>query len=200
MDVGVLSVQGAVVEHLKSLKKAADGIQVHLNLKKVRSAETIECLDGLIIPGGESSTISRLIDNLDLRRTITSRVEDGMQVMGTCAGSILLAKEGGPAVEDSDTRLLGLMDMKVERNAFGRQKDSFEYEMDIEGIATSFPAVFIRAPAITDCSGCCRPLGHIKDTIIAAEEKNRLALVFHPELTADDRVHRYFIEKMMMSR
>lgn len=196
MKIGVLSVQGAVKEHMDALERALDEMDTDAGVMKVKSKEQLLDLDGLIIPGGESSTISRLIDKFDLRKKIIERSEEGMQIMGTCAGSILLAKEGDQAVDRSDTELLELMDMSVERNAFGRQKRSFESRLDINGIADDFPAVFIRAPAIVGCGAGCSTLAEIEDVIVAAEQDNHLALVFHPELTGDTRVHEYFLEKV----
>lgn len=196
MKVGVLAVQGAVVEHMESTEKAMDDISISGDVVRVRKKGVIPNLDALIIPGGESSTISRLIEKFELRDEILKGAENGMQIMGTCAGSILLASDGCEAVERSDTELLGLMDMNVERNAFGRQKKSFEKKVDLKSVADAFPGVFIRAPAITSCGAECSVLSTLGDTIIAAEEENMLALVFHPELTGDTRVHEYFLEKV----
>ena len=196
MKIGVLAVQGAVSEHVNILKKAVDEMGLQGSVSPVRFPDEIEQLDGLVIPGGESSTISRLLDAMNIRDLIIEKAEGGMQLMGTCAGSILLAKEGDEAVDRSDTELLGLMDMSVKRNAFGRQKFSFEHRLDIERIADDFHAVFIRAPAIDECWKRCEPLSHVKDTIVAAEQDNLLALSFHPELTDDIRVHKYFLEKI----
>ncbi len=196
MKVGVLAVQGAVVEHMESTEKTMDELGLDGEVVRIRKRGSIPDCDGLIIPGGESSTISRLIDKFGLREKILEEAEEGMQIMGTCAGSILLASEGDEAVERSDTKLLKLMDMSVERNAFGRQKKSFEKQVDLDGIGREFPGVFIRAPAITGCGNGCRVLSKLEDTIIAAEDENKLAMVFHPELTGDTRVHEYFLEKM----
>lgn len=197
MNIGVLAVQGAVSEHVKILERAIDEHGFEGTVSEVKLPDEIQPLDGLVIPGGESSTISRLLDAMRIRELIIDKARDGMHIMGTCAGSILLAKEGDKAVDRSDTELLGLMDMSVKRNAFGRQKFSFEYNIDIDGIADSFHAVFIRAPAIDRCWVDCKPLARVKDTVVAAEQDNFLAFSFHPELTDDDRIHRYFIEKIL---
>ncbi len=197
MKIGVLAVQGAVSEHVTILNGAMDQMELEGSVSQVRFSDEIEPLDGLVIPGGESSTISRLLDAMEIRDLIIEKAEAGMQLMGTCAGSILLAKEGDEAVDRSDTKLLGLMDMSVKRNAFGRQKFSFEYKLDIDRIADEFHAVFIRAPAIDRCWGSCEPLSRVKDNIVAAEQDNLLALSFHPELTDDMRIHKYFLEKII---
>ncbi len=196
MRIGVLGVQGAVSEHVSSFEKSLEKLGMDGQVVKIDEEEQIEGLDGLTIPGGESSTISRLIES-GLRETISQEVKDGMHIMGTCAGSILLAKEGDEAVDRSDTRLLELMDMKVSRNAFGRQRYSFECELDINNIGDDFPAVFIRAPAIDECWEGCEPLATIEDVIVGAEQDNFLALSFHPELTHDLRVHIYFLKKIV---
>ncbi|MFO7791777.1 MAG: pyridoxal 5'-phosphate synthase glutaminase subunit PdxT [Candidatus Saliniplasma sp.] len=196
MKIGILSVQGAFLEHEISLRKTADEMDVEANIIRVKSAENILNLDGLIIPGGESSTISRLIEKFGIRQTIIEKAEEKMPIMGTCAGSILLATDGDNAVQRSDTSLLSLMDMAVKRNAFGRQRYSFECRVGLQNICENFPAVFIRAPVIDKCYNDCRPLGRVDGGIIAAEQENLLSLVFHPELTEDLRIHEYFIEKV----
>ncbi len=198
MKVGVLAVQGAVSEHVRALEKAFDDLDISDgSIQKIRDSGALSDVDGLIIPGGESSTISRLLDLFDIRDALIKKHEKGMQIMGTCAGTVLLASRGDKAVERSDTKLLSFMDMSIERNAFGRQKRSFEASLDIEGVADDFHSVFIRAPAITECGENCRVLGVFNETIVAAEQDNCLALVFHPELTDDARVHEYFIKKML---
>lgn len=184
------------MEHEKALKRTLEELEIAGQVKIVNSRDPLENLDGLVIPGGESSTISRILDRKKMREKIISKAEAGMHILGTCAGAILLANEGGTAVERSETRLLELMDMKVERNAFGRQRRSFESFVDIEKIGERFPGVFIRAPMIGECWGSCTPLAELEGIIVAAEQSNLLALVFHPELTSDLRIHRYFIEKI----
>ncbi len=194
--LGVLGIQGAVLEHERSLRKSLKELGMKGDVKRVRYEEEIEGLDGLVIPGGESSTISRILGQKKIREKIISRAEEGMHIMGTCAGAILLAKEGGTAVDGSDTQLLELMDIEVERNAFGRQRRSFESYVDTN-IAKRFPGVFIRAPMIVNCWGKCTPLGRLEEVIIAAEQDNLLALVFHPELTSDLRIHTYFVQNII---
>lgn len=196
MKIGVLAVQGAVSEHVSSLREVMEKLDIQGDVYSLKTPETVDKLDGLIIPGGESSTISRLIDTFRIREKVLKCASEGLYIMGTCAGSILLAKEGGRAVKKSDTNLLELMDMKVKRNAFGRQRESFEYPIDIEEIATDFKAVFIRAPAIERCGERCQVLSRLDDVIVAARQDNFFAFVFHPELTDDLRVHEYFLKEI----
>ncbi len=196
MKTGILSVQGAFLEHELSLKRASKKLDFNADINRVKSSQQISNLDGLVIPGGESSTISRLIENFEIGYAIKEKADQGMPIMGTCAGSILMATEGDKAVQKSNTSLLSLMNTSVKRNAFGRQRYSFEYSVDIKGVCENFPGVFIRAPAITECRDNCRSLAQIEGTTIAAEQENLLSLVFHPELTEDLRIHEYFLEKV----
>ncbi len=189
MKTGVICLQGDVSEHIGILAK------LNANPFWVREKKDLLQATALIIPGGESTTISRLMSESGLFETVKKRAEGGMPVFGTCAGLILLAKEGDSQVERTGQRLLGLMDMAVNRNAFGRQRESFEETVSIKGIG-SFPGVFIRAPSIRKVYGKCSPLSQLGDKIIAAMQDNLLATAFHPELTGDERVHRYFLEEI----
>lgn len=153
----------------------------------------IESLDALIIPGGESTTISRMLLKTGLYDKITQRInEDNLYIMGTCAGCVLLAKE--IMGNENNNKLLHAMDMKVERNAFGRQKESFERSIEIKGFSEPYNAVFIRAPIIKKVWDKCEIISKIDKKIIAARQDKFLALSFHPELTNDFRVHEYFFE------
>ncbi|MFC2174848.1 pyridoxal 5'-phosphate synthase glutaminase subunit PdxT [archaeon] len=186
MAVGVLAVQGAVVEHLHAISSAgAKGVEV-------KTTEALESADALIIPGGESTTISRLISQFGLRDEIIKRAKSGMPVMGTCAGMIVLAKQGNEQVKKTGQELLGLMDTTVNRNAFGRQRESFEATLDVKPIG-SFPGVFIRAPVIEHAEDGVEVLCEFENKIVAARQDNLLALSFHPELTSDTRMHEYFL-------
>lgn len=196
MKVGILAVQGAVSEHTQSVKNAMEELNINGYVIPVRDSAILETINGLIIPGGESSTISRLIDSLNMRGKILRLAKQGTPIMGTCAGTILLAKEGDMAVERSRTKLLGLMDMNVSRNAFGRQRESFELSLNIHGIADDFPGVFIRAPAIVEVRGDCKEIAQVEGHIVAAKESNILALTFHPELTTDTRMHQHFLKSI----
>jgi 5'-phosphate synthase pdxT subunit len=166
----------------------------------VRRLKDLEGVQALAIPGGESTTISKLLIKFGLFDEIVTRAERGMPILGTCAGLVLLAKRGDDEVARTGTRLLGLMDMAVDRNAFGRQKESFEAEVaiDIPGpeFRKPFPAVFIRAPAITKVWGRCKALAKVGEVIVLAEQGHLLAAAFHPELTHDTRLHRRLLEKL----
>ena len=188
--IGVLSLQGAFIEHIKKLR------QVGVDAREVRLPDQVEALDALIIPGGESTTIGKLIDRFDLRQPIVTLANSGRPVWGTCAGMILLANE-----VDEDTRarsqpLLGLMDLTVRRNAFGTQLDSFETDLDIPSVSeTPIHAVFIRAPIISAVGPEVEVLSTLENgQIVAARQHNLIVTSFHPELTSDDRLHRWFAQ------
>lgn len=196
VDVGVVAVQGDVEEHLAACRTALDAEGLSGDAVPVRRPADLDGIDGLVVPGGESTTIGRRLADHDLLEPIRRRGREGsLPVMGTCAGCILMADAGDAQVEATETPLLGLMEMAVERNAFGRQRESFQATVDLEGIG-AFPAVFIRAPAIEATWGGCRPLGHVDDRIVMAEQAPHVALAFHPELTGDARVHRRFVERL----
>lgn len=194
VDIGVIAVQGDVSEHVEAARRALRESGLVGTVTAVRTAKFIEHLDAMILPGGESTTISRLLDKFSMSETIKKRAGDGMAIMGTCAGLIMLAKEGDIEVDKTHTRLLGLMDMKVKRNAFGRQRESFEAPVEVKDLDTPFRAVFIRAPAIEQVWGDCETLATFDDKIVLARQDNMLACAFHPELTEDIRVHKMFLE------
>ena len=159
----------------------------------VRQPRDIDACDALIIPGGESTTISRILVNSGMYDVIRERMKhNDIALMGTCAGCVLLAKE--LTGTKTDVKLLDAIDMQVERNAFGRQKESFERSLQIKGFTIPYPAVFIRAPIITKIWGTCYVLATTGKKIVIARQNNYLALSFHPELTDDLRIHRYFLE------
>jgi 5'-phosphate synthase pdxT subunit len=186
MKIGVLAAQGAFAEHIAVLQKlgvAAVPIRLPGELKGVA---------GLILPGGESTTISRLLSAYDLMKEIAGLAGNGVPVFGTCAGLILMAKQisGNSAVS------LGLMDITVKRNAFGRQVDSFETDLNVPALGEkAFPGVFIRAPRIEACGRHVEVLSRLADgTIVAARQGKLIVTAFHPELTDDPRFHRYFLD------
>ena len=188
MQIGVLALQGDFAEHIAMLKK------LNVETAEVRLPKHLDGLDGLIIPGGESTTIGKLAVAYDLMEPLKT-FGQRHAIWGTCAGAIFISKDIG-----RDQPLLGLMDIKVERNAFGRQIDSFETDLDIPelkqatGTQEDYHAVFIRAPIIESVSGDARILASIPDgRIVAAQQGNLLATSFHPELTNDSRFHRYFL-------
>jgi len=182
--IGVLAQQGAFAEHMAML------CRLGVESVAVRLPEELEGLDGLIIPGGESTSIGKLIRDYDLREPLRRLAEQGLPIMGTCAGMILLAKR----VSGLDMEPLGVMDISVKRNAFGRQVDSFETDLDIPAIgAPPFHAVFIRAPYIERVGDGVDTLAWLPNGIgVAARQGNMVALAFHPELTNDFRLHDYF--------
>ncbi|MBA9087735.1 5'-phosphate synthase pdxT subunit [Fontibacillus solani] len=184
MRVGVLALQGAVAEHIRSIENAgAEGIAV-------KHAEQLDELDGLIIPGGESTTIGKLIRKYDFLDAIRSFSNQGKPVFGTCAGLIVMAKE----IENGEEAHLGLMDIKVSRNAFGRQRESFETDLDIRGLEEPVRAIFIRAPLITAVGNNVEVLSTYNNEIVTAREGHLLVSSFHPELTDDYSLHAYFLE------
>jgi len=182
MRIGVLGFQGAVREHIRSLSR------LNVESRVVKRMEDLETIDGLVLPGGESTTISLLAHGAFLDR-LREMVRCGVPMFGTCAGMILLAKD----VDGRATPYLGAIDIGVRRNASGRQVDSFEAELAVEGIGR-FPAVFIRAPYITRMGPEVTPLARYEGIVVMAREKNVLVSSFHPELTEDVRIHRRFIE------
>ena len=186
MKIGVLASQGAFAEHIVKLR------QLGVEAVPVRLPEELEGLDGLIIPGGESTSISRLMLDYQLMDEIRDRAKNGLPMLGTCAGMILLAKKNSDAYPEP----LGVMDITVRRNAFGRQKESFETELSIPALGKKpFPAVFIRAPLIEKANGKIEILARLADgTIVAVRQGKLLALAFHPELTDDLRLHQYFLD------
>jgi pyridoxal 5'-phosphate synthase pdxT subunit len=189
MKAGVIAVQGAAPEHVKALQNAMNGLGITGSVITVRRPEELAQVSCVVIPGGESTTISKLLRRFELHEPLVRRGREGMPILGTCAGCVLLAKEGDLEVERTGTKLLGLMDMGVDRNAFGRQRESFEAPLDIRGMNAPFPGVFIRGPVIKRVWGDCEVLARYGDKIVMARQKNFLALSFHPELSGDARIH-----------
>ncbi len=193
MKVGVTAVQGDVSEHLEIVERAMAELSLPGRAVPVRKPAVLEEVAALIIPGGESTTISKLLVKFGLFEGVIERVEEGMPLMGTCAGCVLLAKEGDEQVMATGTRLLGLMDMAVDRNAFGRQRESFEVDLDIDEIGPA-RGVFIRAPAIRRVWGECEVLARLEERIVMAQQRHMLALTFHPELSGTTGVHSRLLE------
>lgn len=200
MKIGVLDIQGSVEEHfeaLQKLKTVGKGVKVMPVL--VKKVEDLKGLAGLILPGGESTVISKLIDRFSLREPIKERVKNGMCIWGTCAGAILLAKEIGG---DEKVNPLKLLDISIKRNAYGRQMDSFETEIQFDfgsGVVKKIPAVFIRAPKILRVGRGVKVLAKIGTNPIAViadlgQRAVGMATTFHPEMTESALVHRYFAE------
>jgi 5'-phosphate synthase pdxT subunit len=185
--VGVLALQGDFKEHIEALNEI-EGVDA----RPVKTREQIEAVDALVIPGGESTTIGKLMERFEIDKPIREMAEAGKPIWGTCAGMIVLAKD----IVESDQWRLGLMDITVERNAFGRQVDSFETDLPVEGIDEPVRAIFIRAPYVREiCEECgVDVLATFEDRIVLCRQGNLLASAFHPELTEDRRVQRYFLD------
>lgn len=194
MKAGVISVQGAAPEHVKALERAMCNLGVKGSVVNVRRPAELEQVSCLVIPGGESTTISKLLRRFELHDPLVRMAHEGIPVLGTCAGCVLLAKEGDDEVERTGTTLLGLMDLGVDRNAFGRQRESFEAPLDIVGLDSPFPGVFIRGPVIRRVWGDCKVLSSYGDKIVMARQNNLLALSFHPELSGDSRIHEMLLK------
>jgi 5'-phosphate synthase pdxT subunit len=185
MRVGVLALQGTFIEHIGHLRRL--GVEAF----PIRLRHELDTIDGLIIPGGESTTMLRLMESFELMEPIKGMARDGLAIWGTCAGMILLAKD----VSNYEMETLGLMDTKVRRNAFGSQVDSFEADLQIPLVGEQpFHAVFIRAPVIEEAKLGVQILSRLPDgTIVAIRQNRLLACAFHPEFTDDLRFHSYFL-------
>lgn len=183
--IGVLALQGDFEKHLQTLQRCG------VKAQEVRKVSELEGIDGLILPGGESTTIGRLMNRYSLDKAIRERVREGMPLYGTCAGLILMAKQ----IEGSDQPRLGVMDIVVERNAFGRQIESFEVDLPFKPLGDPpVRAVFIRAPIVSRVQPGVEVLAEFEGKMVAVQQAHLLATAFHPELTEDTRVHEYFVE------
>ena len=180
--IGVLALQGDFKEHIEMLKKCK------VNAVDVRQAEDLKGIDGLIIPGGESTAIGKLMQEYNLDREIIKKHKSGMALYGTCAGAILLAKN----IVGSAQPRLNLLDVSIKRNDYGRQAESFEAELKIYGIG-NFNGIFIRAPVIEKMNKGVKVLSKLNGKPVLIQKDNILASTFHPELTEDARVHQYFV-------
>lgn len=182
--VGVLALQGAFREHVAAVTRLG------ATAREVRQLKDIDGIDALIIPGGESTTMGKLLNEWNMLEPLRQRILDGMPVYGSCAGLILLCRD----IENSDQPRLGVLDATVRRNAFGRQVDSFETNLTIPEVgADPIPAVFIRAPVITGVGAGVTVLAEVNGQAVAVRQNNILATSFHPELTPDTRMHSYFL-------
>ena len=198
LKIGVLALQGAVSEHIEALEKVMNKLYLKGKVITVKKPEDLNDIAGLVIPGGESTTIDRLMVKTGIWERIIMLAKKGLPILGTRAGAILLAKKGDKQVEQTRTILLNLMEMKVLRNAYGRQLNSFETDVKIPEIGNKlFRAVFIRAPVIEKVWGKTKVWAKYKNKIIGAKKGNVLALTFHPELTNDLRIHEYFVKTIL---
>jgi 5'-phosphate synthase pdxT subunit len=190
--IGIVAFQGDVSEHVRAMNSALLG---RGSVISVRHAGIVPECDGLVLPGGESTAISKQLEGSGVGDEIKAAAGSGVPIMATCAGLVLVSREiegelnGGPRVKP-----LGLMDIKIGRNAFGPQKESFEADLDIKGLDKPYRAVFIRAPVIVDVGKGVDVLARIDNHIVAARQGNMMGVAFHPELTDDVRVHRIFLK------
>lgn len=186
MRIGVLALQGGFIEHINMLAKLG------VTTAPIYKPYELEGIDGLIIPGGESTTMLNLMHSFSIFEPLKEGAQDGLPIMATCAGTVLLAKE----VSDPGMETLSLMDIAVKRNAFGRQVNSFEANIGIPSLGKElFPAIFIRAPLIENTSPDVKIMGRLSDgNIVAVRQERLLAISFHPELGQDTRLHHYFLD------
>ncbi len=191
MKIGVLALQGAFAEHIKIL---AD---LHVDVVPIRLPSDLDGIRALIIPGGESTTISKLLSSYRLMEPVRKRIKQGIPVLGTCAGMILLAKK----VTETEVDPIGVLGIEIKRNAYGRQVDSFEADLPIPALGTkTFRGIFIRAPIVQKVEPAVEVLCQVNSHAVAVKQGNILACAFHPELTEDLRIHQYFIDMIRKSK
>jgi 5'-phosphate synthase pdxT subunit len=183
--IGVLALQGAFIEHVYMIKNLGH------EAVEIRKADQLDGLDGLILPGGESTTMGKLLADFNMMEALKEKLKAGLPVWGTCAGLILLAEE----IENDPVVHLGQMNITAVRNAYGRQLGSFQYDGKFKGLDRSYPMVFIRAPYIGKVSKNVEILATVNDRIVAAKQDNMLVTAFHPELTDDTGIHDYFVSQ-----
>ena len=195
LNFGVLSIQGDVLENILSVKAAIDALDIDGTVVGVRTPDEISKVDGLVIPGGESTTIGQLSMVNGSLTVLKDKIEQGMPVLGICAGMIMLSKTvQDKVVGKIDQPLLDILDIKLERNSFGRQRESFESDISLNSIGIpSFNGVFIRAPSISDVGSDVEVLSKFNEKIIAVKKNNVIGVAFHPELTSDISLHKYFV-------
>ena len=195
LTVGVLSIQGDVQENLISTKAALDELGFDGTVTDVKTPDEISQLDGLIIPGGESTTIGQLSLVNGSLKVLKEKIDGGMPVLGICAGMIMLSKTANDkVVGKTDQPLLDILDIKLERNSFGRQRDSFETDISLDSInIPKFNGVFIRAPSVSEVGSDVEVLSKFNDKIVAVKKGNVIGTSFHPELTEDNSLHKYFV-------
>lgn len=195
LKVCVIGLQGAVEEHIETMRKTMRKMGVEGEVVWARNTKDLSNCSGIIIPGGESTTIGKLMQTSGMLEVVRSLGASGTPIFGTCAGMIILAKKGDEQVERTGQPLLGLMDTEVVRNAFGRQRESFEADIELPIIEGGpFRAVFIRAPAVKKVWGDARVIAEFNGKIVGVLQRNFLALAFHPELTDDTRLHEFFLK------
>jgi pyridoxal 5'-phosphate synthase pdxT subunit len=200
VSIGVLDLQGDIEENVAATNQALEELHIdNGNVSMVRYPEEIEKIDGLILPGGESTVQSTLIAIQRSLPVIKKRILEGMPVFGTCAGMIMLSRRAyDRVVGDTKHKLIGDLDIVVERNAFGRQNDSFEADLSLTMLGKeAFKGVFIRAPAVSEVGKDVEVVGKLNNKIVAVKQKNIIATSFHPELSGDSRMHRHLIDMVL---
>jgi len=195
LTFGVLSIQGDVLENILSVKAAIDALDIDATVNAVRTPDEISKVDALVIPGGESTTIGQLSKFNGSLKILKEKIEQGMPVLGICAGMVLLSNNANDKVVGKiDQPLLNILDIKLERNSFGRQRESFESDISLDSIGIpKFNGVFIRAPSISDVGSDVEVLSKFNEKIIAVKKNNVIGVAFHPELTSDISLHKYFV-------
>lgn len=191
MRIGILAVQGAFIEHEKQLVSIADHFNEQIECIEIRKKSDLENLDGIILPGGESTVQGKLLRDLEIFDTLQAMILQGVPTLATCAGLILLAQ----SLENDSTKHLATLPVTVQRNAYGRQLGSFSVSSNV-GEIEKFPLIFIRAPYITEVSADTKILVAVNQHIVGVEYKNQIGLAFHPEMTDDTRIHKYFLQKV----
>ena len=195
LNFGVLSIQGDVLENIISVKSAIDALGIDGTVTSVKTPDELSKVDGLVIPGGESTTIGQLSKFNGSLKILKEKIEQGMPVLGICAGMIMLSKTvQDKVVGKIDQPLLNILDIKLERNSFGRQRESFESDISLNSIGIpTFNGVFIRAPSISNVGSDVEVLSTFNEKIIAVKKNNVIGVAFHPELTSDISLHKYFV-------
>ncbi|HVP82436.1 MAG TPA: pyridoxal 5'-phosphate synthase glutaminase subunit PdxT [Nitrososphaeraceae archaeon] len=197
IKIGVLGIQGDIEENILSISEALKNLNLQGTVESVRYSESIAELDGLILPGGESTVIGNLLSiQGNIFQTIKKKITEGMPVLGTCAGLIMLSKRTyDKVVGETKQKLFGVLDVVIERNAFGRQHESFEVDLDIPILGKElFRGIFIRSPIINNVGESVNILTKLDDKIVAVKQNNIIGTSFHPELSTDRRLHELFIK------
>ena len=202
MNIGILALQGDVAENFMSTMLAMNELGVDGSVSQVKTPDQISALDGLIIPGGQSTMMGQLSMVNGAMNALKEKIESGLPVLGICAGMILLSKNSKDRVVGSTKQpLLDALDVEIERNSFGRQKDSFEADISLDNMdIPSFQGVFIRAPAVLNTGSDVETLAKFNEKTIAVKQGNIIATSFHPELTKDVSIHRHFVEMVKAAK
>jgi len=202
LNIGILALQGDVTENFISTMSALNDLGLDGTVSQVKTPDQISKLDGLIIPGGESTMMGHLSLVNGALKKVKEKIESGMPVFGICAGMILLSKNSKDRVVGSTKQpLLDLLDVEIERNSFGRQKDSFEAQISLETIGiSSFQGVFIRAPSVLTTGSGVETISKFNEKTVAVKQENMIGASFHPELTSDTSLHKYFVKMVQESK